>query len=111
MRSDRRRCPRHQPCRYVQGLLDAEFLAGLQVKGVPFDLSDDVFLQNLPLEAAEGVLHGLAFLEPYVSQLPPPPRPGFSGGVIRPLPRAEGPLPPSEPSRRGPTSPSIPCRA
>src|ERR1039457_6330270 len=30
-----------------QGLFDPEFLAWLQVEGVPFDLSDDVLLQNL----------------------------------------------------------------
>src|ERR1039458_6992973 len=58
-----------------QGLLDAEFLARLQVKGVPFDLSDDVLLQNLFLEATEGVLHGLAVLELYLSHTAPPPRP------------------------------------
>jgi hypothetical protein len=31
-----------------QRLLDAEFLARLQVKGAPFDFPDDVLLQNLP---------------------------------------------------------------
>jgi hypothetical protein len=31
-----------------QGLLDAEFLAWLQVESVPLDLPDDVLLQNLP---------------------------------------------------------------
>src|ERR1017187_7195964 len=55
-----------------QGLFDPEFLAWLQVEGVPFDLSDDVLLQNLPLEAAQGVLHGFAVLQHYLSQLPPP---------------------------------------
>jgi hypothetical protein len=34
-----------------QGLLHAEFLARLQVEGVPFDLSDYVLLHNLSLEA------------------------------------------------------------
>src|ERR1035441_9723897 len=61
-----------------QGLLDAEFLARLQVKGVPFDLSDDVLLQNLFLEAAERVLNRLAILELYLSQRPPPSRPDSS---------------------------------
>src|SRR6516162_841668 len=55
-----------------QRLLNAEFLAGLQVKGVPFDFADDVLLNNLPLEAAESVLNRLAVLEPYLSQMAPP---------------------------------------
>jgi hypothetical protein len=38
-----------------QYLLDAEFLAGLQVEGVAFDFTDDVLLNNLPLESAEKV--------------------------------------------------------
>jgi len=87
-----------------QGLFDPEFLARLQVEGVPFDFTDDVLLNNLPLEATEGVLHGLAFLEPYVSQLPPPSRPDPFGAVM-------GPLPASESSRREPTFPSVPCWA
>src|SRR5450759_1450133 len=45
-----------------QGLLDAELLAWLQIKGVPFDFRDDVLLHNLSLEAAERVLHRLAVL-------------------------------------------------
>ena len=61
-----------------QGLLDTEFLAWLQIEGVPLDLSDDVLLQNFPLEAAEGVLHGFAILQLYLSQLPPPFRPDSS---------------------------------
>src|ERR1019366_2931909 len=85
-----------------QGLFDPEFLARLQVEGVPFDLSDDVLLQNLSLEAAERVLHRLAILELYLSQRPPPSRPDSSGGLIRPLPA-------SEPSHREPAFPSIPC--
>src|ERR1035437_3458541 len=69
-----------------QCLLDAEFLAWLQVEGVPFDLADDVLLQNLPLEAAESVLYRLAVLERYVSQPAPPSRPdlpGASNGLFR----------------------------
>ena len=78
-----------------QRLFDAEFLARLQIKGVPFDFPDDVLLQNFPLEAAEGVLHRLAVLERYLSQMAPPAltmipircsafaaRPDFSGGII-----------------------------
>ena len=48
-----------------QRLLNAEFLAGLQVKGVPFDFADDVLLNNLPLEAAESVFNRLAVLAAY----------------------------------------------
>ena len=55
-----------------QCLLHAEFLAGLQVKGVSFDFPDDVLLQNLPLEAPQRVLNRLAFLKPYFSQMAPP---------------------------------------
>src|SRR5437868_13157208 len=51
---------------------DSALLARLQVKGVSFDLLDDVFGQYLPLEAAERVFQRLAFLKPYLSQLPPP---------------------------------------
>src|ERR1035437_6537312 len=87
-----------------QGLLDPEFLARLQIEGVPFDLADDVLLNNLPLEPTERVLHRLAVLKRYVSQLPPPSRPNSSGGIIRPLPA-------SEPSRREPAFPSVPCWA
>src|ERR1035441_4255799 len=54
-----------------QCLLDTELLAWLQIERVPFDLSDDVLLQNLFLEAAERVLHRLAVLEHYLSQLSP----------------------------------------
>ena len=42
--------------------LDALFLSGLQVKGVSFDLLDDVFLLHLALETTQRVLEGLAFL-------------------------------------------------
>jgi hypothetical protein len=62
-----------------QCLLDSEFLAWLQIKGVLFDFADDVLLDNLPLEAAECILNRLAFLEPYLSQMAPPP-------TLRPIP-------------------------
>src|ERR1017187_1158199 len=94
-----------------QGLFDSELLAWLQVERVPFDFPDDVLLQNLPFEAAEGVLHSFAILQHYLSQLPPPARPDSSSGIIRPLPRAEGPLPGSVGSRAAPAFPSVPCRA
>src|ERR1035441_612782 len=87
-----------------QRLFDAEFLAGLQVEGVPFDFPNDVLRNDLPLEAAERVLNSLAFLEPYVSQTAPPPRSSSCVVIIRPL-RS------SEPPRRAPASPSVPCWA
>jgi hypothetical protein len=87
-----------------QGLFDPEFLARLQVEGVPFDFADDVLLNNLPLETAERVLNRLAVLEPYLSQTAPPSRPESSGDIIRLLPA-------SEPLRPAPTFPSVPCRA
>jgi hypothetical protein len=55
-----------------QRLLDAELLARLQVESVPFDFPDNVFLQDLPLEAPQRVLQRLAFLQPYFSQKAPP---------------------------------------
>ena len=94
-----------------QCLFDAELLAWLQVEGVPFDFSDDVLLYDLSLEAAERVLNRLAVLESYLSQTAPLSRPEFSAGIKRPLPRAEGPVPASEPSRLVPAFPSVPCRA
>src|SRR5260370_26974211 len=100
-----------------QRLLDAEFLARLQVKGVPLDFPDDVLLQNLPLEAVEGFLHRFAVLQRYLSQMAPPTlttipihcsaltdRPDFSCGITWPLPA-------SVPSRLEPAFPSVPCRA
>src|SRR5512144_3234305 len=45
-----------------QGLLGPALVAGLQVEAVLLDVLDDVFLLNLALEAAEGVLDRLAFL-------------------------------------------------
>jgi len=38
-----------------QRLLDPLFLAWLQVKRMPFDLFDDVFLLNFALEPAKGI--------------------------------------------------------
>src|ERR1035437_710106 len=87
-----------------QCLLDAEFLAWLQIEGVPFDFPDDVLLQNLLLEAAERVLHRLAVLQRYISQRPPPSRADFPAGIIRPLPA-------SEPVRPAPAFRSVPCWA
>ena len=53
----------------------ALLFAGLQIKGVTLDLLDDVFLLNLALEAAQGVLKGLAFLEPNFCQPNNTPKP------------------------------------
>src|ERR1017187_436575 len=94
-----------------QDLFDPEFLAWLQIEGVPFDLSDDVLLQNLPLEAAEGVLHSLAVLERYLSQMAPRSSPNFWVGIIWFLPGSEGSLPWAEQPRAAPAFPSVPCRA
>jgi len=55
-----------------QRLLNAQFLARLQVKGMSFDFPDYVLLQDLPLEALERVLKRLPLLEPYLSQIAPP---------------------------------------
>jgi hypothetical protein len=58
-----------------QRLLGPELLARLQIEGMPFDLFDDVFLLNLPLEAAKGVFKRFALLKlnfcqtKYTSQL------------------------------------------
>ena len=61
-----------------QSLFDAEFLARLQVEGMPFDFADDILRHNLSLEPAERVLNRLAVLEPYLSQAAPPSRPDSS---------------------------------
>lgn len=41
-----------------QGLLRPKFLAGLQIEGVAPNFFDDVFLQNLALESAQGAFQG-----------------------------------------------------
>jgi len=86
---------------------DSALLSRLQVKGVSFDLLDDVFIQYFSLEAVERVLQRLAFLESYLSQMAPSTLtkfvavPDFAANIIR-LP------PPSEPWL-GPAFPSVPC--
>ena len=52
-----------------QCFFDALFLARLQVKGVPLDLLDDVFLLHFALKATQRILEGLALLESYFCQL------------------------------------------
>jgi hypothetical protein len=51
-----------------QRLLNPELLARLQIKGVSLDVLNDVFLLDLPLEAAKGVLQCFALLKLYFSQ-------------------------------------------
>src|ERR1017187_10000920 len=78
--------PRLLPVAFTgQCLLDTEFLARLQVEGVPFDFTDDVLLNDLSLEAAKRVLNRLAILEPHLSQTAPPSRANCSDSIKRPL--------------------------
>jgi hypothetical protein len=46
-----------------QRLLGSALVPGFQVEAMLLDVLDDVFLLNLPLEAAQGVLYGFALLE------------------------------------------------
>jgi hypothetical protein len=48
-------------------------LAGLEVKGVTFDLFNDVFLLNLALESAESAFQRFAVLQYYFCQTNSPP--------------------------------------
>ena len=58
-----------------QGFLDSLFLAGLQIKGVPLDLLNNVFLLHFALEPPQSVLEGLALLRPNFGQLAYTPKP------------------------------------
>jgi hypothetical protein len=49
-------------------LLDTQFFARLQVKGMPLDLFNDVFLLYLTLESPESVFQGFTALESYFRQ-------------------------------------------
>jgi hypothetical protein len=97
--------------------LTRSFLAGLQVKGVPFDFADDVLLNNLPLESAESVLNRLAVLKPYLSQMAPPRLTAipirFSALTARhdPADAIIWYLPASAACQLAPAFPSVPCRA
>ena len=51
----------------------AFFLPRFQVKGVAFDLFDDVFLLHFALEAAQGVLQRLTLLQSNFRQTDTPP--------------------------------------
>ena len=49
-------------------LLDPQLFARLQVKGMPLDLFNDVFLLHLALESPESVFQGFTVLESYFRQ-------------------------------------------
>jgi len=51
----------------------ALFLSRLQVKGVPLDLLNDVFLLHLALEAPQCIFEGFSLLQPYLGQTNTPP--------------------------------------
>jgi hypothetical protein len=56
-----------------ESFLHALLLARLQVKGVPLNLLDDVFLLHLAFETPQCVFEGLALLESYLRQMIAPP--------------------------------------
>ena len=51
-----------------QCLLDPQFLARLQIEGMPLDLFNDVFLLHLAFEAPECVFQSFTILESYFCQ-------------------------------------------
>jgi hypothetical protein len=51
-----------------KGLLHAQLLTRLQIKRVPLDFFNDVFLLHFPLEAPESVFQGFTVLESYFCQ-------------------------------------------
>jgi hypothetical protein len=53
--------------------LDAFLLSGFQVKGVSFDLLDDVFLLHFALETAQSIFEGFPLLKANFSQTNTPP--------------------------------------
>jgi len=62
-----------------QCFLHALLLAGFQIKGVPLDLLNDVFLLHLALEPAQCVLEGLALLKSdFRQELHPQTRPDWT---------------------------------
>jgi len=58
-----------------QCCFDTTLFTGLEVVGVTLYFLDDVFLLNLTLEAAQGVLQRLALLQPDFCQYQSPPLP------------------------------------
>ena len=65
-------------------LLGATAIPWLQVEGMLLDILDDIFLLNLPLEAAKRALDGLAILHFHFSQavLHPPTGPTAPGSRL-----------------------------
>jgi hypothetical protein len=55
--------------------LHAFLFTGFQVKGVAFNLFDNVFLLHFALEAAQRVFEGLTLLQPNFRQTDTPPNP------------------------------------
>ncbi len=62
-----------------QSLLYAELRARLQIVGMTLDFLNDVFRLNFALEATQGALNGLAFLQSNFSQTKSPPNPAIIG--------------------------------
>ena len=63
--------------------LHALLLTGFQIKGVPLDLLDDVFLLHLPLEPAQSILEGFTLLKSdFRQELHPQTRPDWDQIVI-----------------------------
>lgn len=73
-----------------QRLFRSALLTRLQIKGMSFDLSNYVFLEDLALKAPQSAFHRLAVLQVYFCQLKPPPLhwhapPGFTGSEATPI--------------------------
>jgi len=62
-----------------QSLLYAELGAWLQIVGMTLDFLNDVFRLNFALEATQGALNGLAFLQSDFCQTKSPPNPAING--------------------------------
>ena len=60
----------------------ALFFAGLQTKGVPLDLPDDVFLLHFALKTPQGVLQRFAFLQSNLSQQTTPPNSSILDWIV-----------------------------
>ncbi len=56
-----------------QRRLHSLFFARLQVKGVPFDLLDNVFLLHLAFKTPQSILEGFPLLQPNFRQTDTPP--------------------------------------
>ena len=62
-----------------QSLLYAELCAWLQIVGMTLYFLNDVFRLNFALEATQGALNGLAFLQSNFCQTKSPPNPAIIG--------------------------------